>query len=136
MSETLQALRGDPERTPYNRWRRETPGEAGWARSARPGAPNKYFMFSADTHVVESAEYLAEIEPEYRDRTPKVETRPDGSQWLITEGNRPQRVRSANRPEASSLGAAGGAAATFSPLDEEDMLRNASGRRSEEHTSE
>jgi predicted TIM-barrel fold metal-dependent hydrolase len=136
MSDTLQALKGNPERTPYNRWRRETPGEAGWTRSARPGAPNKYFMFSADTHVVEPAEYLAEIEPEYRDRTPKLETRPDGSQWLITEGNRPQRVRAANRPEASSAGAAGGAAATFSPLDEEDALRNASGRTIEQRLAD
>ena len=136
MSETLQALRENPERTPYNRWRRETPGEEGWPRSARPGAPAKYFMFSADTHVVEPAEYLAEIEPEYRERTPKLETRPDGSQWLITEGNRPQRVRSANRPEQSSVGAAGGAAATFSPLDEEDTLRNASGRTIEQRLAD
>lgn len=104
MSDTLQTLKQSPERTPYNLWRRETPGAAGWARSARPGAPNKYFMFSADTHVVEPAEYLAEIEPEYRDRIPKLETRPDGSQWLITEGNRPQRVRTANRPESSTAG--------------------------------
>jgi predicted TIM-barrel fold metal-dependent hydrolase len=129
MSETLQTLRDAPERTQFNLWRRETPGEAGWAKSARPGAASKYFMFSADTHVVEPADYLKDIEPEYRERTPHLETRPDGSQWLITEGNRPQRVRAANRPESqgSVLGAAG-AGAVFSPLDEEDALRNASGR--------
>src|SRR5579872_3416183 len=56
MSETLQVLKDEPERAPHNRWRRATPGEAGWAGSARPGAPNKYFMFSADTHVVEPAD--------------------------------------------------------------------------------
>jgi predicted TIM-barrel fold metal-dependent hydrolase len=129
MSETLQALKDAPERTRFNLWRRETPGAAGWARSAQPGAPDKYFMFSADTHVVETADYLSEIEPEYRDRVPKVEARPDGSQWLITEGNRPQRVRAANKPDApSSEGASGGSGVVFSPLDEEDTLRNASGR--------
>ena len=66
MSDSLQALKDSPERTPYNRWRRVTPGDAGWEHSARPGAPNKYFMFSADTHVVEPADYLSQIEPQYR----------------------------------------------------------------------
>jgi predicted TIM-barrel fold metal-dependent hydrolase len=130
MSETLQALKQSPERTPYNLWRRETPGASGWLGSARPGAPSKYFMVSADTHGTEPADYLAGIEPEYRDRIPKLETRADGSQWLITEGNRPQRVRSApGKPGAAgSIEAGGGAAATFSALDDEDALRNASGR--------
>lgn len=136
MSETLQVLKQNPERTPHNLWWRQTPGESGWTRSARPGAPNKYFMFSADTHGVEPADYLREIEPEYRDRVPKLETRPDGSQWLITEGNRPQRVRAASRPESGSEGAAGGNAATFSPLDEEDALRNASGRTIEQRLAD
>ena len=70
MSETLQALKDDPARTPHNRWRRETPGDAGRAGSARPGSPNKYFMFSADTHVVEPADHLNGIEPQYRERIP------------------------------------------------------------------
>jgi len=136
MSDTLQALKDDPARTAHNLWRRETPGEAGWPRSARPGAPNKYFMFSADTHVVEPADYLAGIEPEYRERTPKLETRPDGTQWLITEGNRPQRVRGPNTPASpGSVGAAGSAAA-FSALDEEDVLRNASGRTIEQRLAD
>ena len=95
MTDTLQALRESPERARFNLWRRETPGALGWPRSARPGAPAKYFMFSADTHVVEPADYLKDIEPEYRERIPHLETRDDGSQWLITEGNRPQRVRAA-----------------------------------------
>ena len=129
MSETLQVLKTSPERTPHNLWRRETPGAAGWRGSARPGAPNKYFMFSADTHGVEPATYLSEIEPEYRDRIPRLETRADGSQWLMTEGNRPQRVRAAGNPGgAGSLTSGGGAGAATSPLDEEDALRNASGR--------
>src|SRR5580658_1808280 len=102
MSETLETLRKSPERTPYNLWRRTTPGAAGWSGSARPDAPDKYFMFSADTHVVEPADYLSGIEPEYRDRIPRLETRPDGSQWLITEGNRPQRVRGPSQPANAS----------------------------------
>ncbi|HZZ88173.1 MAG TPA: hypothetical protein VFE13_07535, partial [Caulobacteraceae bacterium] len=135
MSETLQVLKDSPERTPFNTWRRETPGAAGWPRSARPGAPNKYFMFSADTHVVEPADYLKDIEPEYRERTPHLETRPDGSQWLITEGNRPQRVKGANAPGGSQNNA-GGSAATFGALDEEDALRNASGRTIEQRLAD
>src|SRR5258708_1371981 len=130
MSDTLQALRDSPERTPYNLWRRQTPGAAGWAGPARPGAADKYFMVSADTHGPGPADYLAGIEPQYRDRIPTLETRPDGSQWLITEGNRPQRVRgaSAKTGAAGSLESGGGAGAATSPLDEEDALRNASGR--------
>ena len=30
-----------------------TPGVEGWARTARPGDPDKYFMVSADCHVHE-----------------------------------------------------------------------------------
>jgi predicted TIM-barrel fold metal-dependent hydrolase len=82
---------------PKNAWRLETPGAEGWPRSARPGAPNKYFMVSADCHVTESLEVFAGVEPQYRERIPHVETRDDGAQLLITEGNRPQMVR---RPES------------------------------------
>jgi predicted TIM-barrel fold metal-dependent hydrolase len=137
MSEMLQALKDSPGRTAHNLWRRETPGEEGWRRSARPGAPDKYFMFSADTHVVEPSDYLSQIEAEYRDRTPKLETHEDGSQWLITEGNRPQRVRAANAPAIpGGDGASGGGGAVFSPLDEEDALRNASGRTVEQRLAD
>ena len=136
MSETLQSLKDSPERTHHNRWRRVTPGAAGWPRSARPGAANKYFMFSADTHVVEPATYLSEIEPEYRDRIPRLETRADGSQWIITEGNRPQRVRGPSQPDPSGVESAAADLAVFSPLDEEDALRNASGRTIEQRLAD
>jgi predicted TIM-barrel fold metal-dependent hydrolase len=127
MVETLERVKSHPELTPNNLWRRETPGAAGWPRSARPGAPNKYFMFSADCHVQEPADFLAGIEPEYRERIPRMETRPDGSQYLITEGNRPQRVRGpAGSP--SQPGMPGVGAAMLGVADEEDKLRNASGR--------
>src|SRR5215471_17470485 len=76
-----------------NAWRVGTPGVEGWTRTARPGDPNKYFMVSADCHVTESLAFLETIEPEYRDRVPHVEDRPDRSQSLITEGTRPQLVR-------------------------------------------
>jgi predicted TIM-barrel fold metal-dependent hydrolase len=137
MSDTLQALREHPERTPYNLWRRETPGATGWARSARPGAKQKYFMFSADTHLTEPGDYLRDIEPEFGDRIPRLDTRPDGSQWLITEGNRPQRVRGAKPvDDRAGAGASGGAAAVFSALDEEDALRNATGRTVEQRLAD
>ena len=129
MSDTLDRVRNSPDLTPYNLWRRETPGEAGWTRSARAGAANKYFMFSADCHAQEPGTYLDGIEPEYRHRLPHSETHDDGSQWLITEGNRPQRVRGpANAKQFDPEGAAKPVAAAQSPLDEEDALRNASGR--------
>jgi predicted TIM-barrel fold metal-dependent hydrolase len=129
MAETLEKVRNDPTLTPYNLWRRETPGEAGWPRSARPGAKNKYFMFSADCHAVEPSTYLDGIEPQYKDRLPRSETREDGSQWLITEGNRPQRVRGpAKAVNHDTGGDAKPAAMATSPLDEEDTLRNSSGR--------
>ena len=65
-----------------NAWRRETPGIEAWGRSARPGDPHKHYMVSADCHAVEPGGYLAErIEPEYRDRLPRIEVReePDPS---------------------------------------------------------
>ena len=129
MSDVLQEVRRCPERTPHNLWRRETPGLAGWPRSARPGDPAKYFMFSADCHAVEPPTYLDGIEPEFRDRLPRMDMRPDGSQWLITEGNRPQRVRgpaAVAKPPAEGSSHPGGAA--LAPLDDEDVLRNSSGR--------
>ena len=80
--------------SPRNAWRRETPGTSGWARSAHPGDPDKYLMISADCHAQEPATYLAEyIEPEFRDRIPRLERRDDGSEWIVTEGNRPQLVK-------------------------------------------
>ena len=39
-----------------NLWRLDTPGHAGWPRSARPDDPRKYFMVSADCHANEPAD--------------------------------------------------------------------------------
>ena len=128
MGDSLAEVRNHPDKTPFNLWRRETPGAPDWAGSARPGAAKKYFMFSADCHAVEPATYLDGIEPEYRNRTPHMQTRDDGSQWLITEGNRPQRVRKATVAAADGTSAITPAVAANSPLDAEDVLRNSSGR--------
>ncbi len=77
-----------------NAWRTQSPGPVGWPRTARPGDPHKYFMVSADCHANEPWDYLqTRIEPQFVDRLPHVETDSDGEQWLITEGWRPQRVK-------------------------------------------
>jgi predicted TIM-barrel fold metal-dependent hydrolase len=100
-----------------NAWRRETPGPRGWPRTAHPGDPNKYFMVSADCHANEPHDYLsARIEPEYRARLPRVEVDARGERWLVTEGWRPQRLRTTNAentmaPEDKVRAAAGAAAA-------------------------
>src|SRR5215831_449375 len=127
MVTSLEDVRKSPEKTQHNLWRRETPGASGWQRTAHADDPNKYFMFSADCHAVEPSTYLEGIEPEYKARLPHMETRGDGSQWLITEGNRPQRVRGpSGAPKQGDEGAekSGGMAMATSPLDDEDVLRN------------
>ena len=83
----------DPEIS-KNAWRLVTPGVEGWERTARPDDPHKYFMVSADCHVTEGFGFLEWIEPGFAERVPRTEIREDGSHWVITEGNRPQKVRS------------------------------------------
>jgi hypothetical protein len=115
-----------------NAWRIGTPGVEGWTRTARPDDPNKYFMVSADCHVTESLAVFAGVEPQYLERIPHLETRDDGAQLLITEGNRPQMVRRA--PSAGTVQEQ----QTFekaehnrdprSKMEEEDLLRVAGGK--------
>lgn len=129
MAASLDDVRRDPGRTPNNLWRRETPGAAGWPRSARAGAANKYFMFSADCHAVEPSGYLDGIEPEYRARIPRMEVHDDGSEWLISEGNRPQRVKPAKKHGPGDDASQGlPAAVPGARMDDEDVLRNSTGR--------
>ena len=46
--------------------RTETPGNEGWARSARAGDPNKYFVVSADCHANEPKSWVkSRIDPAY-----------------------------------------------------------------------
>ena len=79
---------------PPNQWRLDTPGHAGWARTARPGDPRKYFIVSADSHVNEPADLWAtRIDAQYRERLPRVITDANGVQWRVSEGHRPDRLR-------------------------------------------
>src|SRR4051794_10465945 len=120
--------------SPRNAWRLETPGPDGWTRTARPGDPDKYLMISADCHVNEPASYLADhIEPEYLGRIPHLEVRDDGSQWTVSEGNRPMMVR----PSDASIAKAKGENRHWSSkVEPEDTLRNSTGRTIEERLAD
>ena len=77
-----------------NQWRLQSPGHAGWTRTARPDDPNKYFIVSADCHANEPANLWAErIDAKYRDRLPRVITDENGVKWRVSEGHRPDRLR-------------------------------------------
>ncbi len=93
---------------PENLWRLETPGAKGWARSVRPGSPNKYFMVSVDSHLGPPPTLFAErIDAKYRNRLPRLEKK-DGEMWLVQEGMRNIRMNNL-------------------PLDGEDLARAKSG---------
>ena len=77
-----------------NAWRQISPGHEGWAQSPWPGAPDKYFMASVDTHANEPFDFFAKrVDPKYHERLPHIEVDDDGAQWLICEGRAPQLVR-------------------------------------------
>jgi len=77
-----------------NLWRLETPGHAGWGRTARADDPKKYFMVSTDCHANEPPDlWEKRIDPKYRERVPRIITDEQGVQWRYCEGYRPDRVR-------------------------------------------
>ena len=77
----------------HNSWRRETPGQGDWSRSARPDAARKYFMVSADTHITPPRSLVRErIDAKYHDRLPRIEVREDGARFLIAEGAVASRI--------------------------------------------
>jgi predicted TIM-barrel fold metal-dependent hydrolase len=77
-----------------NRWRLDTPGHRAWPRTARPDDPRKYFMVSADCHANEPHDLWAtRIDEKYRARVPKVITDENGVRWRVSEGHRPDRLR-------------------------------------------
>jgi predicted TIM-barrel fold metal-dependent hydrolase len=77
-----------------NQWRLQSPGHAGWKRTARPDDPNKYVLISADCHANEPSNLWAErIDKKYRDRIPRVITDANGVMWRVSEGHRPDRLR-------------------------------------------
>ena len=77
-----------------NLWRLETPGHASWPRTARPDDPKKYFIVSADAHANEPADLWAtRIDAKYRERIPRVIVDDKGVKWRVSEGHRPDRLR-------------------------------------------
>src|ERR1700722_19860287 len=77
-----------------NRYRVETPGHEGWARTARPNDPEKYLMISADCHANEPGSLWRErLDAKFRDRPPHVERDANGEKWFVAEGMGKSRVR-------------------------------------------
>ena len=104
--------------TDPNAWRTETPGHAGWPRTARPGDPNKYFVVSADTHANEPADLWAErIDAKYKSRIPRIETDANGVRWSVMEGFRPTKLRESRFEGEDLIRSKAGA-------DPEDRLRD------------
>lgn len=129
----------DVTRNEKNAWRLETPGAEGWPRTSRPSDPDKYFMVSADCHVTEGLAFLECVEPEYAARVPRVESRDDGSQWLITEGNRPQRVRAGRGTTVQDRQDFELPEHNRDPnqrMEEEDRLRSAAGKTIEQRLAD
>lgn len=79
---------------PKNAWRQRSGGSKSWSARLQPGANDKYFVVSADSHVNEPMDFLsARIDAKYRERIPHLKVDEDGTQWLISEGWQPQPVR-------------------------------------------
>ena len=77
-----------------NAWRLETPGHAGWSRTARPDDAAKYFMVSADGHVQEPNDLWAtRMGKKFADRLPGVILDGKGNKLQKTEGFRPVRLQ-------------------------------------------
>jgi predicted TIM-barrel fold metal-dependent hydrolase len=77
-----------------NRWRLNTPGHAGWKRTAHANDPDRYLMISADCHANEPGSLWRErLDAKYRDRLPHVERDEKGEKWFIAEGLGKSRVR-------------------------------------------
>lgn len=90
----MQNTNQDANQDANNAWRTDTPGHAGWTRTARPDDPNKYFIISADTHANEPANLWAErLDEKYRSRVPRIEVDKNGVRWQISEGFRPMKIR-------------------------------------------
>jgi hypothetical protein len=122
-----------------NLWRQETPGVEGWARTARPDDPDKYYMVSADCHVTETLGFLSRIDGDYGDRIPHVENRDDGAQFLITEGNRPQMVKPPGGQtvqEQQSFERKEHNRDPRSRMEDEDLLRVGAGRSVEQRLTD
>ena len=108
-----------PEPDAANAWRTETPGNDGWARSARPDAAEKFFMVSADGHVQEPRTFLTDrIDPDFHHRLPGVEVNAKGEQFQKTEGFRQSKLN------------------WVQPFEGHEKLRNESGRTPEDRVAD
>jgi hypothetical protein len=77
-----------------NLWRLETPGHTGWERTAHADDPKKNFIVSTDSHANEPPDlWEKRIDPQYRERVPRIITDEKGVQSRCCEGYRPDRVR-------------------------------------------
>ncbi|RYD84648.1 MAG: amidohydrolase, partial [Sphingomonadales bacterium] len=87
------AVYEDIEVNPENQWRLNTPGDAGWARSARPDAEKrKYFMVSVDTHLTPPFRLFGErIDKKFKDLLPRIEER-DGVRYMVQHGMRAEKL--------------------------------------------
>ncbi len=125
---------------PKNAWRQDTPGAAGWPRTARPDDPDKYLMVSADAHVTEAKDFWARVEPEFRARVPRAEDREDGSVWMITEGNKPHMVKPGRATrtvqEQQAFEKAEHNRHSVSRMEDEDVRRAATGKQLERRIAE
>lgn len=83
----------DIEVNAENKWRLETPGSRDWAGSPRPGAPNKYFIVSSDSHLGPPPTLFRDrIDARFRDRLPRMERDEEGRLWAYMEGSRPVQI--------------------------------------------
>ena len=124
-----------------NAWRTETPGCAGWPRTARPDDANKYFMVSADGHVQEPSDLWAKrMDESFKDRLPGVIMDGKGNKLQKTEGfsaaaaaehqvrrrrSAPQPVRQNARSPGSGSGAGWGGSGNPFPEQRSHHLGNA-----------
>jgi len=98
-----------------NRWRLETPGHAGWARTASPDDPDRYLLISTDCHANEPGHlWFDRMDKKYRDRLPHEEVDARGEKWMVTEGGQRSRIRTRNVEKIAQ--------------DSEDRLRGKAGR--------
>jgi predicted TIM-barrel fold metal-dependent hydrolase len=123
--------------SPRNEWRLATPGELSGGQSVRPGDPRKLLMISADCHANEPGGYLAErIPAEYRDRIPRIVNKDDGSEWVITEGGRPQMVKrpaaAPTQQEQAPFEKPEHNRAVHTRMEQEDVLRSTTGKTIEQ----
>ena len=121
-----------------NDWRLRTPGPLAWADRLQPGHTEKYLLVSCDNHANEPLDFLSSrVDERYRDRLPHIRTEPDGTQWLISEGQPPQPVRVPESrrellPTQEAFESFEVMATYTDKMEDEDILRQAAGRSLEQ----